>query len=89
MAIQHELNELSAERAAEMVRVSDREQDSQAVANGARTTAEVIFRTLGKLGVDLPVDFPEALIVEFDSAVIDEGIAMARYHDDVQRFAVS
>jgi hypothetical protein len=86
MAIQFEgINELAAERAARIVP----EQDAEVVANGARITSEVILRTLGKLGVRLPHDFPTALTAEFDLAERQESAARDLHLDNVRRFEAS
>jgi hypothetical protein len=79
-----DLIELSAPRAVDVVRVSGGDPDPEAVANGSRITSEVIYRTIGKLGIDLPEGFSEALSVEFDAVQEEERTAMVEHLARVQ-----
>lgn len=79
MAVKHEaLNELAAEKAVRVVRMSNPGQDPEAIANGGRVVSEVIHRTLAKLGLDLPEGYRERLDLEFRVAGLEEAATADR-----------
>lgn len=79
------LNDLAARESVEIVRVSNRNAVQEDVENGARVTSEVIYRTLGKLGIILPEGFTEALATEFATANVDERRAKVRQEAEIRQ----